>query len=72
MMIFLAQEFHDISPPVDYSLIPTWAIFLIAFLTLTIAGVIVWQIIRWRKRRPQHIERNSRPALPRKSNNYKA
>jgi hypothetical protein len=27
-MQVLAQEFHDIAPPVDYSLIPPWVIFL--------------------------------------------
>jgi hypothetical protein len=25
---FLAQTFHDISPPVDYSLVPTWLVFV--------------------------------------------
>jgi Domain of unknown function (DUF4381) len=47
---FLAQEFHEIAPPVDYSLIPPWVIFLGAFAALTIAGLIVWLIIRSRKR----------------------
>ena len=50
MSIFLAQDFHDIAPPVDYSLIPPWLIFLGAFAALTIAGLIVWLIIRSRKR----------------------
>src|ERR1700719_3828235 len=47
---FLAQEFHEIAPPIDYSLIPRWVIFLGAFAALTIAGLIVWLIIRSRKR----------------------
>jgi Domain of unknown function (DUF4381) len=47
---FLAQDFHDIAPPVDYSLIPPWVIFLGTFAALTIAGLIVWFIIRSRKR----------------------
>src|ERR1700719_3477046 len=47
---FLAQDFHDIAPPVDYSLIPLWVIFLGTFAALTIAGLIVWFIIRSRKR----------------------
>jgi hypothetical protein len=47
---FLAQEFHDIAPPIDYSLIPRWVIFLGTFAALTIAGLIVWLIIRSRKR----------------------
>ena len=49
MSIFLAQEFHDIAPPVDYSLIPTWVVFLGTFLTLTLVGAIVWLIARSRK-----------------------
>src|SRR6267378_542309 len=47
---FLAQEFHEIAPPVDYSLIPPWVIFLGTFAALTIAGLIVWLIVRSRKR----------------------
>jgi hypothetical protein len=50
MPIFFAQEFHDISPPVDYSLWPTWAVFCAAFVALTLIGLIVWWIAR---RRPQ-------------------
>src|SRR6266568_1810946 len=50
MSIFLAQDFHDIAPPVDYSLIPPWLIFLGAFAALTITSLIVWLIIRSRKR----------------------
>src|ERR1700724_3335761 len=50
MSFFLAQDFHDIAPPVDYSLISPWVIFLGACAALTIAGLIVWFIIRSRKR----------------------
>jgi hypothetical protein len=49
MSIFLAQQFHDIAPPVDYSLIPTWVVFVGIFLTLTLIGAIVWLITRSRK-----------------------
>ena len=49
MSIFLAQQFHDIAPPVDYSLIPTWVVFVGTFLTLTLIGAIVWLIARSRK-----------------------
>jgi hypothetical protein len=49
MSIFLAQQFHDIAPPVDYSLIPTWVVFVGTFLTLTLIGAIVWLITRSRK-----------------------
>src|SRR4051812_1730358 len=50
MRLFLAQEFHDISPPVDYSLIPTWLVFAGAFLALAILGLLVWLFLRWRRR----------------------
>jgi hypothetical protein len=52
MPLFLAQEFHDISPPVDYSLLPTWVIFVAAFVTLAILGLLVWLFLRW-KRQPK-------------------
>ncbi len=39
----LAQEtFHDIAPPVDYSLIPPWVIFLGSVLVLALLGLLVW------------------------------
>ena len=58
MSIFLAEEFHDIAPPVDYSLVPPWLIFVATFAGLTLLGWVVWLI--WRKRKqPQP------PKLPR-------
>ena len=48
MSIFAAEEFHDIAPPVDYSLIPTWAVFVATFFALAIIGLIVWLIARSR------------------------
>jgi Domain of unknown function (DUF4381) len=50
MPIFFAEEFHDIAPPVDYSLWPTWVVFCAVFVALTLIGLIVWWIAR---RRPQ-------------------
>jgi hypothetical protein len=50
MPLFLAQEFHDISPPVDYSLIPTWLVFAGAFVALAIIGLLVWLFLRWRRK----------------------
>ena len=52
MRFFIAQEFHDISPPVDYSLTPTWVIFAAAFVGLTLLGLAVYALQRW-MRRPQ-------------------
>jgi len=49
MPMFLAQEFHDISPPVNYSLVPTWLIFVAAFVGLTIVGSFIWLIARRRR-----------------------
>jgi hypothetical protein len=46
LSIFLAQQSHDIAPPVDYSFIPTWAIFVATFLALVLIGGIVWLIAR--------------------------
>src|SRR3989440_11981063 len=57
MSIFLAQQqFHEIAPPVDYSFIPTWAIFLATFIGLCLIGSIIWLL----KRKPK-------PALPPKT-----
>jgi hypothetical protein len=55
MRFFLAQELHDIAPPVEYSLLPTWVIFAGAFVTLAILGLIGWLISRW-LRRPKPVQ----------------
>ena len=52
-VLLAAENFHEIAPPVDYSFIPTWAIFLASFVVLSLIGLIVW----WLKRKPK-------PALP--------
>src|SRR5256714_1101105 len=52
MSIFLAeQKFHEIAPPVDYSFIPVWAVFLGSFVALCLLGAIVWFFVR--KPKPQ-------------------
>ena len=48
-LLFAAEEFHDIAPPVDYSLIPPWLVFVIAFLVLSLLGLIVWWFVQRRK-----------------------
>lgn len=55
MIFILAQEFHDIAPPVEYSLIPRWLIFVGAAAALLLIGWIVW-LIRNRKRAPKPVE----------------
>jgi hypothetical protein len=52
------QQFHEIAPPVDYSFVPTWVIFLASFVGLCLIGLIVWFFTR--KRKPEQP-----PKLPR-------
>ena len=49
MPSFLAEEFHDIAPPVDYSLIPPWLVFVIVFVALSLLGLVVWLLAKRRK-----------------------
>src|SRR5262245_4800404 len=44
--LLAADEFHDITPPVDYSLLSRWLIFIAVFVALTAIGVIVWFITK--------------------------
>ena len=60
MPFFLAQELHDIAPPVDYSLIPLWAIYLTVFLLLTIIGLAIWGIARGMQRPKPEISPRTR------------
>jgi hypothetical protein len=48
-LFVLAEEFHDIAPPVDYSLIPPWLVFVIAFVVLSLLGLVVWWFVKRRK-----------------------
>jgi len=48
----LVQEFHEIVPPVGYSLIPTWLVFLLSFFSLAVLGLAAWWIARKLKRQP--------------------
>ena len=49
LLILGAEEFHDIAPPVDYSLIPPWLVFVIVFAALSLVGVILWLFAKRRK-----------------------
>jgi hypothetical protein len=51
MPIFIAQEFHDIAPPVDYTLIKPWVVACIVAGALVAAGLVAWLIARWRRRK---------------------
>src|ERR1700751_2079674 len=58
MTILIAEEFHDITPPVDYSLIPPWLVFVIVFVALSLLGLVVWLLAKRRRPAPP-------PKLPR-------
>ncbi len=59
LVILLAEEFHDIVPAIDYSLIPPWVIAVVAFLGLCLIGLITWWLV-------QHFRRGAPPPpLPR-------
>src|ERR1700675_4288619 len=54
MFFLAAEEFHDIAPPVDYSLLPPWVIFCGALAALVLCGLIgCWIRRRWQRPRPQ-------------------
>jgi hypothetical protein len=42
MTLLLAETANDIVPPVNYSLVPPWMIFVASLLTLTIIGLALW------------------------------
>ncbi len=49
VLFLAAEEFHDIAPPVDYSLVPPWVVFVVAFVVLSLLGLIVWWFAQRRK-----------------------
>jgi hypothetical protein len=53
MNFLAAQDFHEIAPPMDYSFIPTWLIFVGSFVILSLIGLVVW-----------FFKRKKPPALP--------
>ena len=40
--MLLAQTLPDIAPPVSYSLVPPWMIFVASLIVLTIVGLAIW------------------------------
>jgi Domain of unknown function (DUF4381) len=56
--ILAEEDFHDIAPPVDYSLIPPWLVFAGTFLALTIVGLVIWLIARRRQAQPPQLPRD--------------
>jgi uncharacterized protein DUF4381 len=54
MLFLVAEELHDIAPPVDYSLIPPWIIFCGALAALVLCGLFGrWLRRRWQRPKPQ-------------------
>lgn len=53
--MFLAQQFHDIAPPVDYSLVPRWAIYAGAVAAIVVIALIFVWWRRWRRQRPTDV-----------------
>src|SRR6266516_3748649 len=49
LLVLAAEEFHDIAPPVDHSLVPPWLVFVIAFVALSLLGLVVWLFAKRRK-----------------------
>ena len=49
MPILIAEEFHDIASPVDYSLISPWLVFVVVFVALSLLGLVVWLFAKRRK-----------------------
>jgi Domain of unknown function (DUF4381) len=58
MLFLAAEEFHDITPPVDYSLLPPWVIFCGVLIALVLLGLVAWWIRRrWQRPKPQRSPR---------------
>jgi len=49
LLVLAVEHFHDIAPPVDYSLIPAWLVFVIVFVALSLLGLVVWLFAKRRK-----------------------
>jgi hypothetical protein len=61
-VVFLAQEFHDISGPVDYFILKTWMIFCAVAVLLLLVGLTAW-LIKWWRNRPVTVKTPRERAL---------
>ena len=52
-VLLAAENFHEIAPPVDYSFVPTWLIFVASFIGLSLIGFVIW-----------FLKRKGKPAVP--------
>ncbi|HEY4282240.1 MAG TPA: DUF4381 family protein [Chthoniobacterales bacterium] len=50
MAVLIGQLYHEIQPPMDYSLTPRWMIYAAVFATLSIIGLVIWLLTRKSKR----------------------
>jgi len=56
--VILGQLFHEIEPPIDYSLTPRWIIYAATFLALSVVGLVIWWIrSRSKRQRPPKLPR---------------
>ena len=62
MQIFLAQEFHELTGPVDYFLLQPWMIFCAVAGTLLLIGLAIW-LIKWWRNRPVTVQTPRQRAL---------
>ena len=50
MLFFAVEQFHDIAPPVDYSLLKAWVIICVVLAVLALIGFVTWLVFRLRQR----------------------
>ena len=50
MLFFAVEQFHDIAPPVDYSLLKPWVIICVVLAVLTLIGFVARLVFRLRQR----------------------
>ena len=50
MLFFAVEQFHDIAPPVDYSLLKAWVIICVVLAVLALIGFVTWLVFRLQQR----------------------